>query len=121
MSTSVEHDSQHLHLTYLGADVEIIHSKGAHERHLTVSVGVNTTGYHQLPTTINDSDTTWHLQVESNTLDVLVLDVDICSLSSILIDHLPTFDQNPESKYCNKLDKPPPPLLLCRSLNHCKF
>lgn len=58
----------------------------------TMGVGVDTTRYDHLPGGINHPGSSRNLKIEANLLDDLVLNVNICPLSSILVDNLTSFD-----------------------------
>ena len=81
---------------YLGANIEIIHCMCAHEGHLTVGVGVDAAGDDELPRGVDHPGAPRDLEVEADLLDGLVLNVDIRSLTAILIDNLASLDQDPD-------------------------
>ena len=61
-----------------------------------MSVGVDAPRNDHPTRGVNDSGAPGDIQVEANLLDDLVLDVNIRSLTAILIDHHPSFDEDPE-------------------------
>ena len=82
-------------IVYLGANIEIVHGICAHERHLTVGVGVNAPGDDELPRRVDDPRSAGDFEVEADLLDGPILDVDIRSLPAILVNDLAPLDQNP--------------------------
>ena len=96
MEQSRSHHLPHLY-NYLRPDIEIIHSVSAHERHLAVRVSVDAPRYDQTACGVNGPRPARDIQIEANLLYDLVLNVHIRSLSSILVDDLSSFDEDPDN------------------------
>ena len=88
-----------------------------------MGVGVDAAGDDELPRGVDDPGAPRDLEVEADLLDGPVLDVDIRSLSAILIDDLAPLDQDPVkiknrfvsmSLICLRLSlSSPPRILMC--------
>ena len=75
-----------------------------------MSVGVDAPRNDQSARGVNGPGAPGDVQVEPDLLDDLVLDVDIRPLTAILIDHHPSFDEDPEK--ISELMKPIPSQVL---------
>ena len=75
-----------------------------------MGVGINAPGYHQPTRGVDDPCSPGDLQIETNLLDGLVFNVDVRSLSSILVDDHSSLDEDPDKRIImTRLDLPPQP------------
>lgn len=93
-------------LLHLGADVEVVHTLGAHERQLHVRVRVDAARHHQFVGGVNDPHSRGDLQVLSDLNDYTIFNVDVSDHGAVFVHDFAAFYEDPAG-LCHACCAPP--------------